>query len=73
MNLIIGIIFTALVALIAVGNSPSVPLKSLCVMSKDGHCWIDKASGLERVPEAGDYVISPADFSRILEKLKASQ
>lgn len=51
----------------------STPLSSLCVLDAKGTCWIHEAGNLSRVPQAGDYVLSPVDMNRIIEKLKSVQ
>ena len=73
MNLIVLGIITVLAALTVRSSEPSVPLSSLCVLDSEKACWIDKASGEKREPQPGDYVLSPEDFSRLLEKLKSVQ
>jgi len=61
------------VAALTARSSDSVDLKSLCVLDAAQACWIDKESGEQRTPQPGDYVLSPEDMNRILEKLKAVQ
>jgi len=73
MNLIVGVLFMALVALTVRSNSPSTPLSSLCVLDEAHVCWIDKAGGIKREVQPGDYVLSPEDMNRIIEKLKSVQ
>lgn len=70
MNAILLVVFMALAAL-TVRSSESVPLKSLCVLDESGTCWISKAENLSRAPEKGDYVVSPADMDRLLNRLKS--
>lgn len=73
MNLIALVVITALVALTVSSSEPAVPLTSLCVLDAAGACWIDKEAGEERKPEPGDYVLSPKDMNRLLERLKATR
>lgn len=73
MNLIALVVITALVALTVSSSEPAVPLASLCVLDDQGACWIDKAAGEKRDPSPGDYVLSPEDMNRLLERLKATR
>lgn len=72
MNLVAAV-FIMVIAALTVRSSEPVPLASLCVLDGKGMCWINELEGKQREPQAGDYVISPEDLNRILEKLKAVQ
>lgn len=54
-------------------RTESTPLASLCVLDHIANCWIDEATGSKRDIQEGDYVLSPEDMNRILEKLKSVQ
>lgn len=73
MNLIVLGVITVLLALTVSSSEPAVPLRSLCVLDAEKACWVDKEAGEKREPQAGDYVLSPEDMNRILEKLKSVQ
>lgn len=73
MSWIAWALITVLVGLTVRSSENSVPMRSLCVLDAEKTCWVNEAAGEKREPQAGDYVVSPEDMNRILEKLKSVQ
>ena len=73
MSSIALVLIMALAVPMVIKSSESVSFKSLCVMDKLGTCWTSEGEGKSRDLQDGDYVLSPKEFDRLLEKLKSCQ